>query len=89
MGQPWMYTTQLYIEFLDKASWNELLTDDEAKEFGFCGFYTKFFETLNLEVIVLNTNLYYKTNITETDPCNQVNNYIVGIHGPGKKSRRS
>ena len=78
IGEPNLYKTLSYLTFLNQSSWIDLIPERQAQiYFGFCGFYTRFFSHLNLEIIVLNTNLYYNANITETDPCSQVLNNLT------------
>ena len=77
IGEPNLYKTLSYLTFLNQSSWIDLIPERQAQiDFGFCGFYTRFFSHLNLEIIVLNTNLYYNANITETDPCSQVQHTV-------------
>lgn len=67
------YRTQMYLDFLTRSNWSSLIPRGEAQaDFGFCGFYVRESPELNLDIVVLNTNLYYKTNISEEDPCSQV-----------------
>ena len=68
------YSTFEYLHFLYGSGWNELLEEDQQQleDFAFCGFYSKEIPGANLTILVLNTNLYYKTEINDIDPCGQL-----------------
>ncbi len=77
MHKPELWKTDMYEKFVNKTSWTEILPKDQIGLFSFCGFYTKTFsfkESQDLKIIILNTNLYYKTKIASKDPCGQVSN---------------
>ena len=58
---------------MQNTTWQNLIPEGQAQEdFGFCGFYVRNFKDTSLQLIALNTNLYYRTNITTADPCSQL-----------------
>ena len=58
---------------MQNTTWQKLIPEGQAQEdFGFCGFYVRNFKDTSLQLIALNTNLYYRTNITTEDPCSQL-----------------
>ena len=67
-----MYYTHQYTEFFEKTGWDRFIKEEQAqKDFGFCGYYKKHMPKLNMDILALNTNLYYRTKNTELDPCGQ------------------
>ena len=62
-----------YSYFLEKSGWKDLIQDAAARsEFSTgCGFYSHALED-GLVALLLNTNLYYGTNNTGSDPCGQI-----------------
>lgn len=65
-----------YKDFLALSNWASLMESETSKqEFSRCGFYRDHIhlgESQSLTLLVLNTNLYYKTNNTGPDPCDQL-----------------
>ncbi len=74
MNSPKKWYTDMYSNFVRETSWTDVLNPEEVGSFSFCGYYTRTvdFGKQSLKIIVLNTNLYYKTQIEELDPCGQV-----------------
>ena len=62
-----------YSYFLEKSGWEDLIQNAAARsEFAAsCGFYSHVLED-GLVAVLLNTNLYYNTNNTGSDPCGQI-----------------
>lgn len=72
-GNESLYDSHQYIEFLERTSWHKLIPDKHAqKDFRFCGYYIMDMPKINLTIIVLNTNLYYRTGLQDLDPCGQM-----------------
>ncbi|XP_059080788.1 acid sphingomyelinase-like phosphodiesterase 3b isoform X1 [Tigriopus californicus] len=66
-----------YKQFRQEGHWDAILPSEGAKvEFQECGYYH--FKARGLTFVVLNTNLYYKTKFTETDPCRQLK-WLEGV----------
>ena len=52
---------------MQNTTWQNLIPEGQAQDdFGFCGFYVRHFKDTSLQLIALNTNLYYRTNINTT-----------------------
>ena len=67
------YKSEQYIDFLENSGWKKIITDSNAQSlFGVCGFYDTYLPKLNLRIMALNTNLYYRSNLTDKDPCSQL-----------------
>lgn len=74
-GNESLYDSHQYIEFFHRTNWHQLIPDENNAhaDFKFCGYYVLDLpEELNLTIIALNTNLYYRTGLTELDPCGQL-----------------
>ena len=77
-------TSEFYLDFMIMSDWTSLLSNDDQSQFSHCGYYRHDFynpeqqtsleqDPHNLVFLVLNTNLYYKTNFSGSeDPCGQL-----------------
>ena len=67
-----MYRTHQYIDFLNGSGWKKFIPQGKAQDdFAFCGYHVRHLPELNLDVIAMNTNLYYRTRIRDLNPCEQ------------------
>ena len=72
-------TTEFYYDFMVMSNWSSLLSDMEQDQFRKCGYYRhdlsleKTRGEYNLIFLVLNTNIYAKSNYSGSeDPCEQL-----------------
>ena len=63
--------TDFYREFLVNSNWASLMPYKQQLQFMNCGFYKRSDIIPGKTFLLLNTNLYYKTNNTASDPCGQ------------------
>ena len=71
-GNTSLYRSRQYIDFLERSGWTQFIPEGKARmDFEFCGYHMRHLPDLNLDVIAMNTNLYYRTSIIDLDPCEQ------------------